>query len=98
MENSTIDRITRCDDNTKASACYTDFALFYKYYTNDRKILNEKLRLEFTTKLDCHDDLQSIMSSSDPKLLNVFSKYVLTCFTKRNECLETGNNITRPND
>jgi hypothetical protein len=84
-----------CDMGEVEDECH--FALFCKYYTNDRKILNEKLRLEFTTKLDCHDDLQSIMSCSDPKLLNVFSKYILTCFTKRNECLETGNNITRPN-
>jgi hypothetical protein len=85
-----------CDMGEVEDECH--FALFCKYYTNDRKILKEKLRLEFTTKLDCHDDLQSIMSFSDPKLLNVFSKYILTCFTKRNECLETGNNITRPND
>ena len=84
-----------CDMGEVEDECH--FALFCKYYTNNRKILNEKLRLEFTTKLhvDCHDDLQSIMSCSDPKLLKVFSKYILT---KRNECLETGNNITRPTD
>jgi hypothetical protein len=61
-----------CDMGEVEDECH--FALFCKYYTNDRKILNEKLRLEFTTKLDCHDDLQSIMSCGDPKLLNVFSK------------------------
>jgi hypothetical protein len=36
-----------CDMGEVEDECH--FALFYKYYTNDRKNLNEKLRLEFTS-------------------------------------------------
>ena len=67
------------------------FSLSCKYYEQQRKDLNSILKTKMQTPInfETNDDLLYLLSSNDPDLVNIFSKYIFACFKKRNECLDT---------
>ena len=67
------------------------FSISCKYYEQQRNDFHDILQNNFNIQanLQSTDDLQKIMSSNDPNIVNTFSNYIFICFKKRDECLET---------
>ena len=67
------------------------FALSCNYYEKYRNDLVCKLQshIPTITKFETNEDLIQIVSSKDPILTIIFSKYITLCFSKRNNCLES---------
>ena len=67
------------------------FVLSCKNNAQIRNIFIEKIQRNFALNLECHDDVLFFMSSSDSILQNEFSKFIHSCFIRRNECIEARN-------
>jgi hypothetical protein len=69
----------------------TIFLFLCKYYEQQRNDFHDILQNNFNIQanLQSTDDLQKIMSSNYPNIVNTFSNYIFICFKKRDECLET---------
>ena len=78
-----------CDTNEIEDEYH--FTLSCKYYEQQRNDLTNTLQNDFNVPINFQttDDLLNILSSNNPDLLNIFSKFLFVCFKKRNECLET---------
>ena len=70
------------------------FVLSCKNNAQVRNIFIEKIQRNFALNLECHEDVLFFMSSNDSILQNEFSKFIHSCFIRRNECIEARNSTT----